>query len=219
MMPAKFYQQSSAQYLPWQLFNSASTRSHSSSKFQIILTTNAWKKLELMVSIWVVSACVLCILGPSLVIILKPPLLFTCWHPLFHLLNDLLPLGGFLLGLGYLLFQIAQKVGWVYFWAITVVKFAFRHCSTDEIREKYRTILAKFCGRYGRSRSHESIKAMSLSSIILASSSMCANMQTPSNLIRLFITSSFILLALNASSLANSISTCINQVSDTYWQS
>jgi hypothetical protein len=38
-------------------------------------------------------------------------------------------------------------------------------------------------------------------------------------LIRLFITSSFILLALNASSLANSISTCINQVSDTYWQS
>ncbi len=144
MMPEKFYQQSSAQYLPCQPFNSASKRPHSSSKFQIILTTNTWKKLELMVSIWVVSACVLCILGPSLVIILKPPLLFTCWHPLFHLLNDLLPLGGFLLGLGYLLFQIAQKVRLVYFWAIAVVKFAFWRHSTDEIREKYKQYWQSF---------------------------------------------------------------------------
>ncbi len=83
--------------------------------FQIILTTNAWKKFWANDVYLSLSACVLCILGPNLIIILKPPLLFTCWHPLFHLLKDLLPLGCFLLGLGYLLFQIAQKVGWVYF--------------------------------------------------------------------------------------------------------
>jgi hypothetical protein len=46
--------------------------------------------------------------------------------------------------LGYLLFQIAQKVRLVYFWAIAVVKFAFWRHSTDEIREKYKQYWQSF---------------------------------------------------------------------------
>ncbi len=85
-------------------------------KISMRMQNNTAASFKITMSFWAGASQVSkqCDQASNLVIILKPSLLFTCGHPLFHLVKNLLPPGCFLLDLSYLLFQLAQKVWWVF---------------------------------------------------------------------------------------------------------